>query len=627
MSRAMLEYCRGILTATFLHKGYPMFRSHRLGSNPDIVSPVHPDRPIRPLPKTRIGERLSPLQRENIKRDKDYPADPPIHKPLFGSWYNQVDKGDTQHLHHGHGHHAHDRDEGLCTCGDAQSEIESEEEDDLAAEDGTDYRYNVPFPSKLGLQQHKMMGPTRASPHPPPPDSTTSSADGYESFENTNNKKKRKIPDPNSSGSHRSSLSADMASMGINTTIGDRSSTESNGTGVAHYYGTGSSAVPEPRSLGVGISGPGRGRYGRSSGRTAGERRPLGALTNGLNALAGGMMSRSRGGSEQGIISAAIANAAEQGPVVPQKGRENVSLLSQVSQSPPGLESTPQKTQFTFTCDSDSPNKVVWPGQNGSPLNSPTPAMSQPHSTAGLPLHGRPPVSTQGTQTSPAIRGAPNVVPSGPSVQPLPANQTAPLPPFNARGTRKPRRPGKEYALAARHRRMNQEVHNYQNRPLKREDIWICEFCEYEDIFGHPPEALIRQYETKDRKERKRLAEKRRLLEKAKTKNRKGKKGGKNTAKINLPASAVQMPPPPNQPNQKYDQPLDQTQPPQNLNGHGEDDLEDDYDSPPPQIPPQSHGQPAKINGNQADGRPGTRTNVAPVPPGGSVGKAPMFVA
>ncbi|KAK5009107.1 hypothetical protein LTR60_005272 [Cryomyces antarcticus] len=212
------------------------------------------------------------------------------------------------------------------------------------------------------------------------------------------------------------------------------------------------------------------------------------------------------------------------------------------------------------------------------------------------------------------------------SCRPVP-NQTAPLPPFNARGTRKPRRPGKEYALAARHRRMNQEVHNYQNRPLKREDIWICEFCEYEDIFGHPPEALIRQYETKDRKERKRLAEKRRLLEKAKTKNRKGKKGGKNTAKINLPASAVQMPPPPNQPNQKYDQPLDQTQPPQNLNGHGEDDLEDDYDSPPPQIPPQSHGQPAKINGNQADGRPGTRTNVAPVPPGGSVGKAPMFVA
>ena len=57
--------------------------------------------------------------------------------------------------------------------------------------------------------------------------------------------------------------------------------------------------------------------------------------------------------------------------------------------------------------------------------------------------------------------------------------------------------------------------------------MWICEFCEYEDIFGVPPVALIRQYEVKDRAERKRQAEKRRLLEKAKAKGRKGKKGNK----------------------------------------------------------------------------------------------------
>lgn len=43
--------------------------------------------------------------------------------------------------------------------------------------------------------------------------------------------------------------------------------------------------------------------------------------------------------------------------------------------------------------------------------------------------------------------------------------------------------------------------------------------------------ALIRQYEIKDRKERRRLAEKRRLLEKAKMKGRKGKKATKNAAK------------------------------------------------------------------------------------------------
>jgi hypothetical protein len=59
----------------------------------------------------------------------------------------------------------------------------------------------------------------------------------------------------------------------------------------------------------------------------------------------------------------------------------------------------------------------------------------------------------------------------------------------------------------------------------------MCEFCEYEAIFGEPPRALIRQYEIKDRKERRRLAEKRRLLEKAKMKGRKGKKATKNAAK------------------------------------------------------------------------------------------------
>lgn len=63
------------------------------------------------------------------------------------------------------------------------------------------------------------------------------------------------------------------------------------------------------------------------------------------------------------------------------------------------------------------------------------------------------------------------------------------------------------------------------------EDVWICEFCEYESIFGRPPEALIRQYEIKDRRERKRLAEKKRLLEKAKMKGRKNKKATKNAAK------------------------------------------------------------------------------------------------
>ena len=104
----------------------------------------------------------------------------------------------------------------------------------------------------------------------------------------------------------------------------------------------------------------------------------------------------------------------------------------------------------------------------------------------------------------------------------------------------KPRRPAaKRYAMAERQRKLQQQYNNYHNPP-REEDIWICEFCEYESIFGVPPIALVRQYEIKDSRERKRLAEKRRLLEKAKMKGRKGKKGTKNSAKSNNAATQQQ---------------------------------------------------------------------------------------
>jgi hypothetical protein len=95
---------------------------------------------------------------------------------------------------------------------------------------------------------------------------------------------------------------------------------------------------------------------------------------------------------------------------------------------------------------------------------------------------------------------------------------------------KKKRSPGSIYTLAARQRKIQQQYVNLHHPP-RMEDIWICEFCEYESIFGRPPEALIRQYEIKDRKERKRLAEKKRLLEKAKLKGRKNKKATKNATK------------------------------------------------------------------------------------------------
>lgn len=84
----------------------------------------------------------------------------------------------------------------------------------------------------------------------------------------------------------------------------------------------------------------------------------------------------------------------------------------------------------------------------------------------------------------------------------------------------------KDLVLAARNRRQAAADVHYRNPP-RPEDIWICEFCEYESIFGSPPKALIREYEIKDRRLRQEEADRRRMLEKAKAKSRKSKKGNK----------------------------------------------------------------------------------------------------
>lgn len=153
---------------------------------------------------------------------------------------------------------------------------------------------------------------------------------------------------------------------------------------------------------------------------------------------------------------------------------------------------------------------------------------------------------------------------------------------------KKPRRPlHKQYALAARNRRTRQEFNNYKNPP-KEEDVWICEFCEYESIFHEPPKALIRQYEAKDRLERKRLAEKQRLLEKAKMKGRKGKKGNKKN--VNAATHAQQ---PAQKP--RYDQqPMDQI-PVQHQRTQSEEYILDDYDDDPIPMPALPAQTPSKI--------------------------------
>ncbi len=208
---------------------------------------------------------------------------------------------------------------------------------------------------------------------------------------------------------------------------------------------------------------------------------------------------------QAGIISAAIANAQS---TPPHAGTDNGGLLQQEASK------SANKTQFTFTCGSDSASKMAFPGQENS---YPQPPGAYPSATstprARPPVRPDAPMTAHGTQTSLHTHGAHPPAQKGaqPSQQPPPP--------------RKPRRSAsKLHAYAARKRRVQQEYTNFHNPP---NPAWICEFCEYEDIFGQPPLALIRQYEIKDRKERRRLAEKRRLLEKARMKGRKGKKTNK----------------------------------------------------------------------------------------------------
>ena len=107
--------------------------------------------------------------------------------------------------------------------------------------------------------------------------------DSYDAFENTNNKKKRKIPTSGNLRSHHTSLSADLANMGISSSA----ATSPDGSGTGTYYGSGSPASP----AGSGISGPGRGRLGRNA-RSGSGRSPLSVHTQ--NSWLGGRAGATR---------------------------------------------------------------------------------------------------------------------------------------------------------------------------------------------------------------------------------------------------------------------------------------------------------------------------------------------
>ncbi|KAI1432035.1 hypothetical protein GGR50DRAFT_634685 [Xylaria sp. CBS 124048] len=486
--------------------------------SPESTSSLFPDRPIRPLPKRRLRERLSPDVAESIK----YPPVPQANTPLFVYPYHpRDDLSSTSADLVG----AIGQENGLKTGVDPGIRrnglvAATRDEDSLMSQArralGSRGFHEPLEHGGFRIPPRSIHQPRQQKPQPPP--STASSADGYDSFENTNNKKKRKIPIAGETILNGTHVLNDPAGFGMPSPPGNGDDDGGDHVPISTpYYQSGG-----PVGNGQGISGPGRGRYGRvRNGRS-----PLRALADSnANWTSRNMKLRAANqypsppADNSGIISTAIASA-EKLPV--PSGQENISLLQQQTHTKPSPRSS---TQFTFTFGSQNP--VSWPGSDPATHGMAGSHRSyQPANTSDY--HG---LTGRSTQTAPGL--SPNVSGVGSSQTSIhPASDIAGKGAPNATANpKKSKRRGNSLLQAARQRRRETEYQN-QHHPPAPEDYYLCEFCEYELIFGQAPEALIRQYEIKDRRRRREEAERRRLLEKAKMKSRKGKKTNNNKTPV-----------------------------------------------------------------------------------------------
>ena len=508
LARYLFSFIYSTPSAPDLEAHYPITPAgSSLLSSPDVPSAVFPKRSIRPLPKRTLKSRLSNEDAGSINFPPHVPS---TELPRYaGHGENGEYSNESKVLIQQNGevfsqdddeedcdHYDTEHDKQRCRCRHDSFDDEFEGAGDrspAALRRANGYRSSPRSPRSSRNSRYDAYGK-----------SINRNSEPADIFENSNNKKKRKIPTSGSLSLHHSSLAADMAHLGLSARDGADDD-------VAYHAG----------GSGLGVQGAGRGRNGRKmSGRN-----PLSVSVNGTNARsvaprldAGTSTSRAEDAkADQGIISAAIANATALLRNQLGKGQENGGVLDQQAKSP-------TDSQFTFTCEGESKG-VKFPEQS---LYSPTyQQRAMPAPPTGVNQRSGPQLG----QTTPALP----LNNAGAAHQG--AGQTANnQQPGQGKKTR--RRRGDIYVLAARQRRLQQEYANLHHPPSS-EDVWICEFCEYEAIFGVQPTALIRQYEVKDRKERRRLAEKRRLLEKAKLKGRKGKKATKGQAKAAAAAASA----------------------------------------------------------------------------------------
>ncbi|KAL2757818.1 hypothetical protein ACRALDRAFT_2025528 [Sodiomyces alcalophilus JCM 7366] len=467
--------------------------------SPEALSSLFQHRPIRPLPKRRLRERLSPEVADSI----EYPPSNQNSSPLF-LYPGVIREEPSPSLGK---NYTVVRDSGYEDGPGGNAEVgESDEDETKRFSNSKVVRRSHPEILNRAAAAAQGSKPGQSKSHTPqPPPSTASSVDGYDSFENTNNKKKRKIPTAGDSSLNGSHSLGDVNSIGVSGSTPPSNDADLAGMASPSYYGTGTFV-----SNSQGISGPGRGRFGRSrNGRS-----PLRALSDAANSWVGrGVKARppqwpGSPNESSGIISSAIAKAEK---LSASAGQENISLLHQPTSNL--AKSRPTSAQFTFTCDSQVPG-TQWPGTD--------PGAHASLSHSGYSGAGKSKHASMATQTGVDSDGV-----YGESNRMLPGHGRD-----RPSGKKKKNRcrGEKELRMAAARRRQ-EALDKYTHNPPQLEDIWICEFCEYERIFGVPPYALIRQYELKDQKVRRQEQERKRLLEKAKAKGRKARKAPKSPAK------------------------------------------------------------------------------------------------
>lgn len=250
-------------------------------SAPDTPSPLYPDRLIRPLPKRTLRSRLSTDAADGIL----YPPTPPASQIFYGVSGESEEAVNDSKVYVQQTIEA-DRHE-LTPEADPHHGFETAVELESGDEDG-------PVVVRRSAGFRGSLSPA-SSPHPQGPagkeggPKSSTGPDGYDAFENTNNKKKRKIPTPGNIINHHSALSPEFANMAL-ANSNPLPAPASDGMPTGTYYGNGNPASP----VGSGISGSGRGRLGRGATRCNSGRNPLSA--NAQNAWMNGRAPSRRDG-------------------------------------------------------------------------------------------------------------------------------------------------------------------------------------------------------------------------------------------------------------------------------------------------------------------------------------------